>query len=209
MLRLDSPFFRIITNFGNIIIISILWVIGCLPVITITASTSALYHTCVKVILHGRGYVIKEFIHSYSGNLKQGCLITFLSLIIVYILYMNYTYISHFEQVPFYLVLMYRCSLLFFCGILLYIIPNLSRFRVSFLMLLKLSLFMMIRHFYLTFIMMILLIAVVILILSIPVTLLFLPGLYMILKSLVMETILKKYMPRSEDGSDENAWYFE
>lgn len=104
---------------------------------------------------------------------------------------------------------MYRCSLLLFCGMLLYIIPNLSRFRVSFLMLLKLSLFMMIRHFYLTFIMLILLVAAAILILSIPVTLLFLPGLYMILKSLVIEKILKKYMPRSEDGSDEDAWYFE
>lgn len=209
MFQLESPFFRFITNFGNIIIVSILWVIGCLPVITIAASTSALYHTCVKVILRGRGYVIKEFLHSYKDNLKQGCIISLLSLIIVCTLYMNHGYISHLEQAPFYLVSMYRCSLLLFCGMLLYIIPNLSRFRVSFLTLLKLSLFMMIRHFYLTFIMMVLLVAAAILILSIPVTLLFLPGLYMILKSLVMEKILKKYMPRCEDGSDEDAWYFE
>lgn len=209
MFQLDSPFFRFLTNFGNIIIVSILWVLGCLPVITIAASTSALYYTCVKVILHGRGYVIKDFIHSYKDNLKQGSLITLLSLTIAGILFMNHAYITHLEQAPIYLISMYRCSLLFFSGMLLYIIPNLSRFRVSFLALLKLSLFMMIRHFYRTFIMMVLLVAASILILSIPVTLLFLPGLYMILKSLVMEKILKKYMPRREDGTDEDTWYFE
>lgn len=209
MFQLESPFFRLITNIGNVIIVSVLWIIGCLPIVTIAASTSALYYTCVKVILRGRGYVVKDFIHAYKDNLKQGSLITTLSLIISCILYMDHTYITHLEQPPFYLVAMYRCALLFFCGMLLYLIPNLSRFRVSFPALLRLSLFMMIRHFYLTFIMMVLLVATAILILSIPVILLFLPGLYMILKSLVMEKILKKYMPGSEDGNIENAWYFE
>ena len=41
MMNLNSPFFRLITNIGNLILVSILWIIGCIPIVTIGASTAA------------------------------------------------------------------------------------------------------------------------------------------------------------------------
>ena len=69
MMNLNSPFFRLITNIGNLILVSILWIIGCIPIVTIGASTAALYYTCVKVIRHGRGYLFSSFLQSYRSNL--------------------------------------------------------------------------------------------------------------------------------------------
>ena len=66
---------------------------------------------------------------------------------------------------------------------------------------------MMIRHFYYTIVMLVLLIAAAILMMAVPFSVFFLPGIYILLTSLVMEKILQKYTPHFEDGSDEGSWY--
>lgn len=208
-MRLDSPFFQFITNAGNLIFASILWFIGCIPIVTICSSTAALYYTCTKTIRYGRGYILSCFLHSYRENLRQGCVITLLYLLVGAVLYTDYFYLSHLTLPPAAPVLMYRSGLAFFACLLLYLTTNLSRFRMPIFELLKLSFFMMIRHFYLTFVMSVLLIASVILTLSIPMAFFFLPGLYMLLKSIIMEKILKKYMPHPENEPEDGAWYFD
>lgn len=209
MLNMNSTFFRFITNIGNLIIVSVLWIIGCIPLITIGTSTAALYYTCVKVIRHGRGYLFSSFLHSYRSNLKQGTIVTALALIISFILYMNFRYITSLDTAPQYLIAIYQISMTFFACLLIYMIAVMSRFSVTFFQLLKLSVFMMIRHFYYTFIMLVLLITVMILMMAIPFSVLFLPGIYILLTSLIMEKVLQKYTPHAEDSSDENCWYLE
>jgi len=209
MFNLNSSFFRFITNIGNIIIVSVLWAICCLPVITIIPSTAALYYTCVKVIRHSRGYIIKDFFHSFRMNIKQGIFITILAIVFGLVLYIDYTYIVRLNPIPYYLIVIYRSALTLYVCLLIFLTINLSRFQISFLSLLKLSFFMMIRHFYLSFIMLVLLIAAGILLSAIPITLMFLPGLYILLTSLVMENILKKYMPHTLEDSESDTWYHE
>lgn len=206
---MNSPFFRFITNIGNLILVSVLWIIGCIPLITIGTSTAALYYTCVKVIRHGRGYLFSSFLHSYRSNLKQGTIVTALALFISFILYMNFRYITSLDTAPQYLIAIYQISMTFFVCLLIYMIAVMSRFSVTFFQLLKLSVFMMIRHFYYTIVMLVLLITAMILMMAIPFSVLFLPGIYILLTSLVMEKVLQKYTPHADDGSDENSWYLE
>lgn len=51
----DTFFFRFMNQAGNVIIASLLWLVGCLPVVTIGTSTIALYYTTVKSVRRGRG----------------------------------------------------------------------------------------------------------------------------------------------------------
>ena len=207
MMNLNSPFFRLITNIGNLILVSILWIIGCIPIVTIGASTAALYYTCVKVIRHGRGYLFSSFIHAYRSNLKQGTIITLLGILISFVLYTDFRYITSLANAPEYLVAIYQICLTFFASLLIYLITIMSRFSVTLFQLLKLAVFMMIRHFYYTIVMLVLLIAAAILMMAVPFSVFFLPGIYILLTSLVMEKILQKYTPHFEDGSDEGSWY--
>ena len=207
MMNLNSPFFRLITNIGNLILVSILWIIGCIPIVTIGASTAALYYTCIKVIRHGRGYLFSSFLQAYRSNLKQGIVVTLLGILISFVLYMDFRYITALDAAPQYLVAIYQICMTFFASLLIYLVATMSRFSVSFFQLLKLSVFMMIRHFYYTIVMLVLLITVIILMMAVPFSVLFLPGIYILLTSLIMEKVLQKYTPHAKDGSDEGSWY--
>ena len=42
-LKIDNPFFRFMGKLGDLVILSVLWLLCCLPVVTIGASTTALF----------------------------------------------------------------------------------------------------------------------------------------------------------------------
>ena len=68
----DGVIYRFLTVTGNIIIATVLWLIGCIPVVTIGTSTAALYYTIVKSVRKEVGYVHAEFWRGYKLNLKKG-----------------------------------------------------------------------------------------------------------------------------------------
>lgn len=68
----ETKFFKVTNQIGNILLVSVLWLIGCIPVITIGTSTIAMYYAMVKAVRCEEGYVTKEFFRSYRQNLKTG-----------------------------------------------------------------------------------------------------------------------------------------
>lgn len=70
--KMDGSVFTIISKIADTVILSVLWVIFSLPIITIGASSAALYHTTHKAILKSEGYVFSTFFKSFKTNLKQG-----------------------------------------------------------------------------------------------------------------------------------------
>ena len=44
----ETKFFKVTNQIGNILLVSVLWLIGCIPVITIGTSTIAMYYAMVK-----------------------------------------------------------------------------------------------------------------------------------------------------------------
>lgn len=78
----NSPFIKTLETVANMLIVSFLWLVFSLPVLTIVPSCAALYHTTCKVIFgekRGNG-VFKDFLDCFRLNLKEGLL---LSLIVV------------------------------------------------------------------------------------------------------------------------------
>lgn len=58
--------------------LTFLWVIGCIPIVTIFTSTAATYHTVVTCVRGGKAGITAEFKAAYLRNLKQGILLTLL-----------------------------------------------------------------------------------------------------------------------------------
>ena len=71
----DGKYVKVIDKIFNTIVLSLFWLIGCLPIITIGVSTTAMYYTAVKVIKNEEGYVLEQFLKSYRRNLKDGILL--------------------------------------------------------------------------------------------------------------------------------------
>ena len=68
----DNLFFRVTGRIGDLFILNLMWLIGCLPVITIGTSTLALY-TVVERMQNGEeGYLCRDFWKAYKKHLKRG-----------------------------------------------------------------------------------------------------------------------------------------
>ena len=59
---IDSPVMRVLGRLGDIIILNMIFVAGCIPVLTIGMSLSALYTVAMKIRRYGRnsGKLIRE-----------------------------------------------------------------------------------------------------------------------------------------------------
>lgn len=82
MFNQDSTLMTILNKAADMVVLSVLWCLCSLPVITLGASSSALYHTVVKVIRQNRGYAFATFKDSFKSSLKQTLPFTALLLVI-------------------------------------------------------------------------------------------------------------------------------
>ena len=64
----DNIVFQMLGKLVDCVWVSILWVICCIPVFTIGASTTALYYTVHKSIRGDRGYTTRTFFSERSGT---------------------------------------------------------------------------------------------------------------------------------------------
>ncbi len=64
----DSRLMKVLAKLFDIGYLSILFILFCIPIVTIGAALTALYYTTVKVIRHDRGYVSHEFWHAFKLN---------------------------------------------------------------------------------------------------------------------------------------------
>ena len=62
---LDSKFYKFGTLIGDLIILTLLWTICCLPIVTIGASTTALYYVTTRQLSDREGYVSKGFFQEF------------------------------------------------------------------------------------------------------------------------------------------------
>ncbi len=78
----DSMFSRFLYFVADMVTLHFLWLIHSIPIVTIGASTTALYYSCMKRIRTGEGYVTKNFRKSFRENFRQSTIIWLILLVI-------------------------------------------------------------------------------------------------------------------------------
>lgn len=76
----DSASFQKLSRVTDLIILNLLWLLCSLPIITMGASTAALYACTMKMVRQREGGVCAMFFGAFRQNLKQGCILTVLFL---------------------------------------------------------------------------------------------------------------------------------
>lgn len=71
LFALDGKFYRIMTKLGDLLILNFLWLLSSLPIITIGASTTALYQVTMALAENREGYIVKQYLKTFIKNLKQ------------------------------------------------------------------------------------------------------------------------------------------
>ena len=83
LFNLNSKFYRFMTRAADCILLSLLWIVFSLPVVTCGAASAALYYATHKV-LHDMGEgTMKEFWRGFRMNWKQATLVWLLDIVLI------------------------------------------------------------------------------------------------------------------------------
>lgn len=75
LLDIDGPVMQIITKIVYAVWLNILWVICCLPVFTVGASTTALFYVTLKIVKNEEGNITRAFLGAFKENFRQATVI--------------------------------------------------------------------------------------------------------------------------------------
>lgn len=71
---IDGPILGSLGKVVDFLILNILYIICCIPIVTIGAANTALYYTAIKQV-HHEGYIAKNFIKAFKANFKQATIL--------------------------------------------------------------------------------------------------------------------------------------
>ena len=203
LFNLDGPVLQFINKIVYSVYLNILWFICCIPVITIGASTTALFYVTLKISKNEEGSITKAFFHSFKENLRQGTVIWLILLAFGIILGIDGYVLYHmrFENVFWTLCTAVFCvAAAAYAIILMYIFPLLARFDNTIGAMFKNELFIGVRFLFCTALM-----AVIYFVMLLIVVRIFTPavifgeGLCALLCSCLLSNILNLCQEKTED----------
>ena len=219
LFNVNNPLMRALSKLFDIGWLSLIYVVFCVPLVTIGAATTSLYYVSAKVLRKDRGYVWSEFWHSFKLNFKPATLIWLIFAAIYGLLYFNLTTFNTSNAAGGYLVGAYIALAFIVTCVASYAFCLLSRFNMNVRGILRYALYMSFRHFLHTLCFLAILFVAGFGIyagfrVQLPIFLLFVPGLGSFLYTFPMEHLLKIYMPKPEKRYTENGeeiveWYEE
>ncbi|MDO5520842.1 MAG: YesL family protein [bacterium] len=201
LFNVNNGFFRTIGKIVDCIYVSILWLVCCIPVVTIGASTTALYYTVHKSIVEDNGYIFRDFKHSFCSNFKQSTIAWLILLVVGGVLggdtFLTYQFKKTGDKAGnvFYLILLLLVILFI---TVTYIFPYISRFEDNMKTVFKNAIFMGFGNILLTLLMIITFAVAVYLVYVAPPLIVIVPALYMLGIEQLMERAFKKYIPQQE-----------
>lgn len=86
LLKPDSGLMIMLTQVTDSIFLSLFWLLGCFPVVTIGASCAALYDAAFRGFRQGEKHSWQRFAHVFRENWKAGILPTLAFLVLFYLL---------------------------------------------------------------------------------------------------------------------------
>ena len=198
----EGPFYKYGTLLGDVLILSVLWFICCIPLFTIGASTTAAYYVMTKRLSNKEKYIAGDFFRSFRRNFKTGTLV-FLPIAFAYAsmsLVLTGTVVLNSAVYVAYLLLFIELTV-----VTIYIFPLLSRFDMKFAQLFKSAFYMGNRHM-LTTIMcaLIFLLCYMLIYTTNGLFVFFTPGVYLYFSSHLLIRRFKKYRPEIDADVDYN-----
>ena len=199
----DGPLFEGMAYIINIIYVSVLWILFSIPIITIGASSTALYYTVTKVIRHGRSYIFREFWQSFKSNLKQSTVVWLIYLVMMGILLVDIRVMGAFgTAVSQTLQFVFIVGICMVSAVMVYALAYIARFTQDVRHILTNSVLMAIRHLPKTLLLVVVLTAAVLGCYLFGLGIAFIPAVAALVDSLILESIFVQYMS-TEDREKE------
>lgn len=210
----NGKLFQTVEKIGNLIVLNFLYILFCIPIVTIGPATAAMHYVTLKMIRDEEDVILRPFLHSFKQNLKQGVVVglitfgvgVFLSFDLYYIYQMMMAG-ALLDKIVFVVVLF---AFLVYWMLTVYIFPLLAQFDNSTKQMFRTAAILAIRHLPATLCMGVISLAPVVLLMYTPQTGLVSMLFYAILgfaavalmQDKLMVRIFNQYIPAETSGEE-------
>ena len=96
----ENPVIAFLNKMADLILLNLIFLLCCIPVVTIGPAITALYAVSLRSVRYGDGYVIQTFFRSFKQNFKQsfvagmiGLLMTVVSVCVGYLVFIVFLWL--------------------------------------------------------------------------------------------------------------------
>ena len=198
----ENPVMQGICKLAYCIFLSVLWLVCCIPVVTIVPATCALYYAAEKSLKNGWGYEVQSFFHAFRKNLKQTLPFGLFMLAVEAVFWSDRwilkTFLEGGHQIGNGYVLF---TVLMAAGVvyMVWTVAGIARFNNTVRAIMKNSLILMIRHLGTSILILLILAFACFIVWLIPVSVCLMPAVAMWLISAGIEKIFVFYQPEEAE----------
>ena len=199
---------EVLSGLIDLIVAGLLWILCSLPILTIGASSTALYYAVVKCVRHNRGRLTPTFFSGFRSNFRQATL--------TWLLFLAYALIGLADAFAIGKMgfgpgsILYHFSRLFFLPLLIFfpwVFAFISRFQNTVSGTLKYCGWLALRYPGKTLVLVLELAGFLLISWMLPPLIPILPGIFCLLMSVTIEPVFKAL--HSDDNSAQDPWYNE
>ena len=124
----ESPIYKFMQSLWDILKLNFMWIIFCIPIVTIGGSTIAAFSVLLRMSEDQEGNVIKDFWKAFKENWKQGILIGLLPPICFEAVFLDFQLYNAVENGGLGILIVGCFSAYIFIFCLIYVFPLLARY---------------------------------------------------------------------------------
>lgn len=192
-----GAFTYICSKIFDVLALGFIWLLCCIPVITVGASSTALYYAMIKCVKQNAGYPVQEFFKSFRQNFKPATVLWIVFAALTFLMQLNMGILMQKTSGLFglFFIVFYGAVCIYLTVMMLYAFPALSRFDMGAGWIFKLSLYMGVRYLFHSMILLLVLAMALLFVWKIPMLMFIVPGPMVFLMSEFLEGPLKKHEP--------------
>lgn len=124
----EGKLYQFMSRLTDVVKLNLLWILFSLPIVTMGAATIAAFSVTLKMVEDNEGRIAHSFVKEFKANLKQGIPMSFISIICVWALYIDFQIAALEDSSIVYLIIGIIAAYVFTFS-LLYVYPLLARYE--------------------------------------------------------------------------------
>ncbi|MDD5863606.1 MAG: DUF624 domain-containing protein [Firmicutes bacterium] len=129
MFSLDSKFMRGMSRIADLVILNLVYLLTCVPIVTVGAANAALYTVCFRLGTEAEGSTVKDYFRAFRENFRQGTLLWLLFLLVGSAACVDILLFSRLEGWMRWLSALFVVALILVVMMFSYVFPLLSQFQ--------------------------------------------------------------------------------
>ncbi len=192
----DGVVYKLMTVIYRLIVLNLLWFLAGMPLITLGASTTALYYVIGRIVRKEEVHEFRDFFRSFRDNFRQATIIWIILCGAYFIIFTNLSFLERYKSMGGLMLAVQLPMLVLVVIITVFAFPLLSRYESSVMGIIKASWILGIKHIFSCFISLAIIAAAIIMTRILPALLLLVfSSVTASAVYLVLNKVMEKYHP--------------